>query len=88
MAAIFKSRLFKWPLQEKFTKLELKSQVRHCSGITGGGRGTECQSGPRIFHREIFADLPGKRGQGRKGTKRENAGREKEGKFEREEVEN
>ena len=40
--------------------------------------GTEGRVFPYLFHREIFADLPGKKGQG-KG--------ENEGKFEREEVE-
>ena len=45
------------------------------SGITVGGGG--------IFHREIFADLLGKEGQGRKLK-----WRGKEGKLERGEVEN
>ena len=46
-----------------------------------GGQGEEYS--PDTFHQEIFADLPGKEGQGRKGK-----WRGKEGKFEREEVEN
>ena len=50
------------------------------SGITGGG-----QSAPDIFHREIFADLLRKIGQGREGGKKKGQWR---GKFEREEVEN
>ena len=41
---------------------------------------------PDIFHREIFADLPGKRGPRKKGKKGKRWG--KEGQFEREEVEN
>ena len=44
------------------------------SGVTGGGGRVP----PGIFHREVFADLPGKKGQGRNGK-----WRGKEGKFER-----
>ena len=48
-----------------------------CSGVTWGGGGDRVP--PDIFHWEIFTDLLGKEGQGRKGK-----WRGKEGKFERE----
>ena len=51
------------------------------SGVTGLGGIAEYP--PDIFHWETFADPLGKEGQGRKGK-----WRGKEGKFEREEVEN
>ena len=47
------------------------------SGVTGGGRGAECPRG--AFHREIFADLPGKDRQGKTEMgeeKKENCKRE------------
>ena len=68
------------------------------SGITGRGWGTEFP--PDIFHRGNFADLLGKKGQGKKENEEENKENlkgkrwkmkmevEKEGKFERKEVEN
>ena len=51
------------------------------SGVTGGGRGAECP--PETSDREIFADVSGKKRQGKKGKMCENWGklRRKEGKL-------
>ena len=53
------------------------------SGVTGGGRGAECQ--PETSDREISADLPGKSGKekiekGEEKRKIENNGSEKSSK--------
>ena len=51
--------------------LKLKLQRNHLHVISGvtDGRGGRGRVPPNIFHREFFADLSGKMGQGRKGKK-------------------
>ena len=51
----------------------IRSWFKPSGETVGEGGGAECT--PDIFHQEIFADLPGKKGLGRKGKLRGKAGK-------------
>ena len=58
-------------------------QHKKNSGVTGGGKGAECP--PEVSDREIFADVSGKRRQGKRGKKlRRKEGKLKKGRWKNE----